>query len=158
MKSLIKRGLALTAIAASSCATGLLTPASAAAAATPGYRLESVAFPGAVLTALPYGPIALAPNGAVSGQVWTLEKSEYGTKLVNRDSGECLGTAGPFPGAPVLGEPCGDAPTQVWRQIESEEGNVLFAGIISLGCLNGDFDRVRTGPCSYTAQWRLVPA
>lgn len=157
MKSLIKRGLALTAIAASSCATGLLTPASAAVGDPPGYRLESVAFPAAVLTALPYGPIALTPSGAVPGQVWNLEKSEYGTKLVNRDSGECLATTAPIPGAPVVGEPCGDAPTQVWRQLDSEEGNVLFAGIFP-GCLNADFDRVQTGPCSYRAQWRLVPA
>lgn len=157
MKSLIKRVVSLAAIAAATCATGLLTPASAAAGDPPAYRIESILDRGAVLTALPYGPIALTPNGEATGQVWTLEQSSYGTTLVNRDSDQCLATTGPFPGAPVIQEPCSDVPTQVWHPRDSQDGNVVLASRFS-GCLNADFDRVWTGLCAYTAQWRLVPA
>lgn len=158
MKSLIKRGLALTAIAAASCATGLLTPAFAAAGDPPGYILESVSNPGKVLTALPYGPISLVPRDATPGQVWDLAPSDRGgINLVNRDSGECLTLPAPVPGIPVVGAPCEDRGGQDWRQRNDGDGIVRFEFFGS--CLTGDYGRVFTGDCyADTARWRLVPA
>ena len=161
MKISIKRGLALAAVAGASCATGLLAPAAAATAA-PGdpshYFLESVSNPEKVLTALPYGPISLVPRGATPGQVWDLMPSDRGgVNLVNRDSGECLTVAAPFPGAPVVGAPCGERPGQDWRTGGDAGDIVRFESFT--GCLISDYGRVSTGACyDVTAQWRLVEA
>lgn len=159
MKSLIKRGLALTAIAASSCATGLLTPASAAAGDPPRYILESVSNPGSVLTALPYGPASLVPSGATAGQVWQLAPSDRGgatlINLVNRDTGDCLTVPAPAPGLPLMGARCGARAGQEWYTLDDGSGIVRFDSFD--GCLKTDFGRVTTGYCGdETSRWRLV--
>ncbi|MBR7832795.1 hypothetical protein KDL01_05955 [Actinospica durhamensis] len=158
MKPVIKRGLALTAIAGASCATGLLAPASAAAGDPPRYILESVARPGNVLTALPYGPISLAPRDETPGQVWELAPSERGVNLVNRDSRECLTVQAPAPGIPLIGARCGARPGQDWFQVDDGSGSVRFDSFD--GCLKSDYGRlITTGYCGdETSQWRLVPA
>ncbi len=158
MKTSIKRGLALTAIAGASCATGLLAPAAAAAGDPPRYILESLSNPGTVLTALPYGPISLVPRGATPGQVWELAPSDRGgVNLVNSDSGECLTVPAPVPGIPVVGAPCGERPGQDWRPRNDGDDTVRFE--FFTGCLTADYGRVSTGDCyGDTARWRLVVA
>lgn len=129
MKSVIKRGLALTAIASASCAAGLLTPAPAAAGDPPRYILESLSNPGTVLTSLPCGPISVGPRGATPGR---------------------SGSRHPRRGGTVRGRPGpGLAPAQRGGDI------VRFESFV--GCLSGEYGRVYAGDCrAYTARWRLV--
>ena len=159
MKSVIKRGLALIAVAGASCATGLLAPAAAAAGDPPRYILESVARPGNVLTALPYGPVSLVPRDATPGQVWELVPAERGVNLVNRDTGECLTVQAPAPGIPLIGARCGDRPGQDWFRVGDGYDGVRFDSFD--GCLKSDFGgrAVTTGYCGdEMSQWRLVVA
>lgn len=160
MKSLIKRGLALTAVVGASCATGLLAPAAAAAGDRPLYIIESVARPGDVLTALPYGPTSLAPrDDETPGQVWELAPSERGVNLVNRDSRECLTVQAPLPGIPLVGARCGERPGQDWFKVDDGSGIVRFDSLD--GCLKNDYygRLATTGYCGdETSRWRLVPA
>lgn len=158
MKTSIKRGLALAAIAGASCATGLLAPAAAAAGDPPRYILESVANPGKVLTVLPYGPVSLVPLGATPGQAWELAPSDIGgVNLVNRDTGECLTVPAPAPNIPVVMASCVDRPGQDWRQRDGGDGTVRFEFFGF--CLSGDYGRVSAGDCSAdAARWRLIMA
>lgn len=162
MRSVIKRGLALAAIAAACCATGLLAPAAAAADSAPRYFLESVSDPELVLTSLPYGPARLFPRGDEPGQVWELAPADSGgvdlVNLVNRDSGECLTVAAPAPGVPVVGAPCRGRTGQDWRPRYDKDATVRFDFFGN--CLTtDDYRRAVTGYCDAdTARWRLVPA
>lgn len=168
MKSLIKRVLALAAVAASCSTAGLLAPATAAADATaasdsPSFIMEATTSPGTVLTQAPSASLILAPYRSALGQTWYFKTPgtdpNFGF-LANRYSGDCITRRYDFT---VGWAPCDyTSELQVWSRWDNGDGTTSFFWGNFTGCLNGHSGSVYLGSCydpyDRSHRWRLLPA